>query len=133
MTAAGDEMLRAQPHPSVLLVDDDEEVVEVVARLLRAAGHEVHTALGCREGLRVALRFGCDVLVSDLRLGDGDGCDLLRALRAWRPVPAVAVTAYADGETRLRALRAGFAAVVLKPLEVADVAAAVAAVTRPAA
>jgi DNA-binding response OmpR family regulator len=126
-------MLRAYPRPSVLLVDDDEEVVEVVARLLRAAGHEVHTALGCREGLRVALRFGCDVLVSDLRLGDGDGCDLLRALRAWRPDGAVAVTGDADAETRRRALNAGFAAVVTKPLAAADLAAAVAAVTRPAA
>lgn len=104
-----------QARASVLLVDDDEAIVEVVGRLLRARGHAVHTALGCREALKVALRHGCDVLVSDLILPDGDGSDLLRALRADRPVPAVAITGNADAAARSRAERAGFGRVLGKP------------------
>ena len=104
-----------QSRPSVLLVDDDEAIVEAVGRLLRAEGHEVHTALGCREALKVALRHGCDVLVSDLVLPDGDGSALLRALRAHRPVPAVAITGNADEAARSRAERAGFWRVLGKP------------------
>jgi len=118
------------PRPSVLLVDDEPVVVEALAFALRAAGHVVHTALGCREGLRVGLRYGCDVLVSDLGLGDGDGCDLLRALRAWRGVSAVAITGGADAGARHRALRAGFAAVLAKPFTAPELAAAIAAATR---
>lgn len=103
---------------SILLVDDDEEVVEAVGRLLRAEGHDVHTALGCREALKVALRHGFDVLVSDLVLPDGDGSELLRALRAYRPVPAIAITGHADRVTWSRAERAGFRRVLGKPFRI---------------
>ena len=114
-----------QARPSVLLVDDDEEIVEAVGRLLRARGHAVHTALGCREALKVALRHGCDVLVSDLVLPDGDGSALLRALRAHRPVPAVAITGTAAEATRSRAERAGFGRVLGKPFLIETLAEAI--------
>jgi two-component system, NtrC family, response regulator PilR len=100
----------------VMVVDDDADVAEMLGIVLRREGFQVHTALGCREALKTALVYGCDLLISDLRLADGDGCDLLRAVLALRHVPAVAVTGLADAESRQRAHRAGYAHVLAKPL-----------------
>jgi CheY-like chemotaxis protein len=110
----------------VLLVDDDELTLAALARLLKSEGYEVHTAANCRDALRAALCHGCDVLVGDLLLPDGDGWDLLNALRAYRPVAAVAITGDVDPATARRAERAGFRLVLAKPLSFDDVARAVA-------
>lgn len=101
---------------SILVVDDHGVTVELLARLLRAEGYDVHTALGCRDAIRVALRYECDVVVSDLIMPDGDGCDLLKALRAYRSMPAIAITGHADPSTAHRAHRAGFHRLLVKPL-----------------
>lgn len=105
-----------RPGLRILVVGDDERTVELLARLLRAEGYDVHTALGCRDALRVGLQFGCDLLISDIVLSDGDGCDLLRALCAYRPVHAIAMTGQADDSVIARAGRAGFTRVLTKPL-----------------
>jgi CheY-like chemotaxis protein len=112
-------------RPSILLVDDHELTLDLLARLLRSDGHEVHTALGCREALRVVLQYGCDLLVSDLLLPDGNGCDLLRAVRARRPVPAIAITGQDDDDAIRSALSAGFQRVLVKPLSYKALSAAV--------
>ena len=114
-----------QQLPTVLVVDDHEVTVELLARLIRAEGYTVHTAMGCRDGLRVALQYGCDLLVIDLCLPDGDGCDLLRAVRAHLPVPAVAVTGSQDPALAAKAARAGFERVLSKPLVYADLSTAI--------
>lgn len=101
---------------SILVVDDHGVTVELLARLLRAEGYDVHTALGCRDAIRVALRTECDVVISDLIMPDGDGCDLLKALRAYRSMPAIAMTGHADSSTAHRVQRAGFHRLLMKPL-----------------
>ena len=113
------------PRKSVLVVDDHEITLDTLARLLRGEGYEVHTALHCREALRVALQYGCDVLVSDLLLPDGHGADLLRAVRAYRPVHAVAITGDLDASSQCKAHRAGFQVLLHKPLTFATLADAV--------
>jgi len=108
-----------------VLVGDDADVVEPLAVALRQKDFDVYTAMSCREALKTAMVYGCDLLVSDLDLADGDGCDLLRAVFALRQVPAVAVTGRTDSETHQRARSAGFASVLTKPLTVDAVAEAI--------
>ena len=109
-------MVRRNLRPSILVVDDHELTADLLGRLFRGEGYDVHTAQGCRDALRVALQYGCDLLVSDVILADGDGCDLLRALRAYRPAAAVAITGHTDPSVEGRARRAGFHNVLAKPI-----------------
>ena len=113
------------PHrrPVVLVVDDHADTVELFAVVLRRAGYEVHTALSNRDALKTAIAYHCDLLVSDLHLPDGDGCDLLRAVCALSPVSAIAVTGLPDATARARS--AGFGNVLEKPVSTDVLVAAV--------
>ena len=117
----------------ILIVDDHEDSAHAVALLLRRAGHEVtcaHTVAGA-----VALGTGRvvpDLLLCDVELPDGNGCDLLRRLRAsrgGRELPAIAITGHAD-EWEQRCRHAGYRGFMTKPVEFAEVLTTVAAVMR---
>ena len=66
-----------------------------------------------------------DVVVTDIGMPDRDGFDLLRAIRETSQVPVIALTAYARGEDRERALDAGFEAFISKPVDPAELRSAV--------
>jgi CheY-like chemotaxis protein len=105
----------------VLLVEDHPDARELVTTVLEGAGARV-TAVGtAAEALGAIERELPDVLVSDLEMPGQDGYELVRQIRARPPqlggeLPAAALTAYADGEHRARALAAGFQAHVAKPV-----------------
>ncbi len=105
-----------------LVVDDEPSIHELVAEYLRGRGMEVDVARGGREAkaLLTASRF--DVLLTDLRLPDTDGLDLVRhAASAVPPVPAVVMTGYATVESAVQALRLGAMDFVLKPFRLREV------------
>jgi PAS domain S-box-containing protein len=107
----------------VLVVDDEEDSVEIVRRVLERNGSEVCTARSMDEALEAFVGFSPDVLLSDIGLPHHDGYELiarLRALPGGRRVPAVALTALARSEDRNRALRAGFQMHVAKPVDFAE-------------
>jgi CheY-like chemotaxis protein len=106
----------------VLVVDDHGDAREVLGVVLRERGAEVHLAGGVTEALDVMARAAIDVVVSDLAMPGADGYDLIAAVRATRgaTVPAIALTAYAGGDVRERAIAAGFAAHATKPLNPDD-------------
>lgn len=109
----------------VLVVDDEADAREVVARLLEGCGATVVTASSAAGALQ-ALRGGAfDVLLSDLGMPDQDGYDLIRAVRALPDaeggaVPAAAFTAFTTDEDRDRALEAGFQYHLAKPVDAAE-------------
>ncbi|WP_437720082.1 ATP-binding protein [Sorangium sp. So ce861] len=112
----------------VLLVEDDIDAREVLVCTLEAQGAEV-MAVGSPQAALDALEPPASpaerpqVLLSDLGMPGMDGYELLRRLRALegergdRPLPAALLTAYARREDRTRALSAGFAAYLAKPVE----------------
>ena len=113
----------------ILLVEDHAESREVLARLLRLNGHAVQEAAGARESLAAAARGSFDLLISDIGLPDGDGCDLLRELRRANPaLRAVAVTGHAEDELSGACKAAGFSAFVRKPVSFSQLLLAVDAV-----
>ncbi len=103
----------------VLLVDDEEEFLEVHARLLRRRGFEVETAPDARAGLAVVEARGCDVAVVDLRMPGMDGIELLKEIKRVRPgVEVVVLTGQPSVSTALKAVREGAFDFASKPQEV---------------
>jgi CheY-like chemotaxis protein/two-component sensor histidine kinase len=111
----------------VLLVDDEPDAVVVVHRLLEEHGARVVTATSSDEALVLLDREAFDVLVSDIGMPIRDGYALIAEVRArGLAIPALALTAFARAEDRVRALDSGYQAHVAKPVQSAELLAAVA-------
>ena len=113
----------------VLVVEDDADTRDLLASVLAQHGAEPMTAANARDGIEALRRRLPDVLVCDISMPGGDGYSFLTAVRAMAGaahVPAMALTAYARLEDRERALAAGFALHLAKPVEPAALVGAVA-------
>ena len=119
----------------VLVVEDNADGREVMTMMLERAGARA-TAVGTvREALEGVESLRPDVLVSDIGLPDEDGYALIRRIRSREAerggfLPAVAMTGYVRTEDRARVLAAGFQVHVPKPINPAELTAAIAAVAR---
>jgi PAS domain S-box-containing protein len=128
----------ASPYPSLkgvraLVVDDDPDSNETVRVLLGSCGADVRVAGSAEQAREILGRWKPDVLVSDIGMPDEDGYGLISSVRALDgELPAVALTAYATVEDRVRLLTAGYHAHVTKPLDPAELVAVVASVARSA-
>ncbi|HYO07601.1 MAG TPA: ATP-binding protein [Tepidisphaeraceae bacterium] len=130
----------------VLVVDDEPDALDLVARVLRRSRAEVTVACSAADALAAIRASRPDVLLSDIAMPGQDGYDLIRQVRemeraradgngsgaggaagAAPPLPAAALTAFARGEDRRRALSAGFQRHVAKPVAPAELTAVVAA------
>lgn len=110
----------------VLVVDDEADTRTMLAILLGTCGAVVQACASAREALDAEPDFKPHVLVSDIGMPGQDGYQFIAALRAREraearpPVPAVALTAYARDEDRLRVLEHGFQMHAAKPVHPAD-------------
>jgi two-component system response regulator RegA len=103
---------------SILLVDDDDGFRERMARALRERGHEVRTAAGPKEALRLAGSDSPECAVVDLRMPGGGGLELVSDLKAIDPATAVVVlTGYGSIATALEAVRRGALHYLSKPVD----------------
>lgn len=105
----------------VLLVDDDEEQLQLVAELLAAAHADVVTATSGGAAIRQLTQRVPDVIVSDISMPDCDGYQFLRMVRARTPrdggaTPAIALTGNTTAEDQARAGLAGYQIHLAKPL-----------------
>ncbi|MFI1991547.1 response regulator transcription factor [Actinoplanes sp. NPDC020271] len=100
---------------TVLVVEDDRELRELVRRYLQRAGHLVHTTGSGAEAVGLLAGGGVDLVVLDLGLPDIDGHDVLAVARTDRDVPVVILTARSGVEDRIDGLRRGADDYVTKP------------------
>ncbi|HEY2465367.1 MAG TPA: ATP-binding protein [Steroidobacteraceae bacterium] len=119
----------------VLIVDDEVDGRILLARILEERGARPLCASSAEEGLDALSREHFDVLLSDIGMPDTDGYDLIREVRRLdqlrsRPIPAVAITAYARAEDRQRSLLAGFHMHLSKPVEARELIASIAGLLR---
>jgi PAS domain S-box-containing protein len=119
----------------ILVADDEPDARELLAIGLGHCGAEVTIASSAREALAAIEREKFDVLVSDIGMPGEDGYELIRRVRslpdeAGGRTPAVALTAYARTEDRLRALRAGFEMHAAKPVELTELVVIISNLTR---
>ncbi|MBW4490718.1 MAG: response regulator [Trichocoleus desertorum ATA4-8-CV12] len=98
----------------VLVVDDEADIREFITTVLESYGIGVRAVASAAAALEELEQFHPDVLMSDIRMPNGDGYSLIRQIRALEAgqgghIPAVAITAYLD-EDREKALKAGYEA-----------------------
>ncbi len=104
----------------IVVVEDNADLRQMLAELLKFCGHQVVVAATGREALALAAATDADVALIDIGLPDLDGCEVARRLRAdsaGRPLQLVALTGNADEEDRRQALAAGFDTYLVKPIE----------------
>ena len=115
---------------SVLVIEDDQQIRESLARGLTDAGHAVRTVATGAEALTAAVSWSPDVVVLDLGLPDLDGREVLAMLRGVSKVPVIVATARDDEAEIVRLLDAGADDYVVKPYQAAQIAARIRAVLR---
>lgn len=105
----------------ILIIENEPDMAATYERLLRRAGHRVVTVASRAEGLRLLESLCPRLVISDLRLRDGDGLDIIRAARELDlPPTVIAITAFASREARQAALDAGASAFLPKPFGVTE-------------
>jgi CheY-like chemotaxis protein len=115
----------------VLVVEDNLDTVQTLARLLKSDGHNVEFAINGYAAIDIARRFRPDVVLLDLGLPGLDGFEVCRRIKsepALRDACVIAVTAYSHDEYRARSQAAGCLLHVVKPVEPACLLALVNAV-----
>ena len=101
----------------VLIVDDDPFFLRVLSRILGGENFQVTTAEGVTEARNILQEIAFDVVISDLRLPDGDGLGILQEIRqGGSTVPVVILTAYGEVDSYLEAMNAGAAEYLNKPV-----------------
>jgi PAS domain S-box-containing protein len=115
----------------ILVVDDEPDTSELLRFMFNETGAIVQTAGSAQEALQVFDRWRPDILVSDIGMPDVDGYELIRIIREERNsrIPAVALTAMARVDDRVRALTAGYQMHVAKPVEPVELITIVVALT----
>ena len=100
----------------ILVIDDDEGVRESMSRMLRGAGYAVETAETGEAGLALARRNAFDVILSDMRMPEMSGIDVLQKLREQRVDSAfIVMTGFGTVETAVEAMKLGAVDFVQKP------------------
>lgn len=104
----------------ILLVEDDDTNRKLVRIVLGGARYRISEAASVEEALALLRHEKPDLLLLDIRLADGSGLDVIRAMRAdpaFDQVPALAITAQAMKNDESRFLAAGFDAYLSKPID----------------
>lgn len=110
------------PDKSLLLVDDDEQFVKRLARAMERRGFVPETAESVAAGKAAAMSHPPAYAVVDLRLEDGNGLDVVEALRERRPdCRIVVLTGYGAIATAVAAVKAGATDYLAKPADANDV------------
>ena len=117
---------------TVLVVDDEPTIAEVVSRYLERAGYSATTAADGLEAVRLAGERRPDLVVLDVLLPGLDGLQVLRRLREGEegPTPVILLTARGEQEDKLAGLRSGADDYVVKPFSPSELVARVDAVLR---
>jgi CheY-like chemotaxis protein len=126
----GDFELHHQSNPCspgeslrILIVDDNKDAANGLARLLKALGHDVHTVLEPRSALRSCIETKPHLVLLDIGMPDLNGyevCRLIRSEPALSKIPVVAVTAFDQPEDRRKSTAAGFDAHLIKPMRLEE-------------
>ena len=114
-----------QAERTLLIVEDDKSFLQRLARAMEARGFEVRTAESVSDGLQEVEKSAPAFAVVDMRLGDGNGLDVIVALKVRRPeARAIILTGYGNIATAVNAVKLGAVDYLSKPVDADDVVAA---------
>jgi two-component system, OmpR family, phosphate regulon response regulator PhoB len=120
----------ADPAPTILVVDDDPDVRNVVARALGADGFNVQTVADGAAAREALASSPPDLVVLDLGLASEDGLDILALLRRTTDLPVILLTGRGDEQDRILGLKLGADDYLVKPFSSGELAARIASVLR---
>ncbi|HEY6960032.1 MAG TPA: ATP-binding protein [Candidatus Limnocylindria bacterium] len=110
----------------ILVVDDEQSVATTIEAILRLDGHDVVAVTSGTEAIRLLGERQFDVVLTDLRLADMDGIEILKEVQRTAPeTAAIMLTGYASLESAIAALRSGAYDYLLKPSDVEELRATV--------
>ena len=113
--------MSAERSASILVVEDDEAMRDLLAEELEDAGFDVEAAGGAAAGLERARARRFDLVITDLRMPEMDGFDLIRGVVALPEAPhIVMITAFGSIETAIRAVKLGAYDYITKPFEIEE-------------
>lgn len=113
-------------NESVLFVDDDVDMCELITELLGAQGAKVTTASDLAEATNLLEGAGFDVVITDLELGNASGLDVCERVRSTQPdVPVIVLTGHGSMAAAVDAIRAGAYDFITKPVDAAALTLAV--------
>ncbi|MBI4488926.1 MAG: response regulator [Deltaproteobacteria bacterium] len=105
----------------ILAIDDEENFLTLLSRILGKEGYEVRTALTGEEALKLLGQEPFEVALIDIRMAPMDGLSLLDHIKRRHPcIKAIVVTAYPSSESRMLSLQKGASAYLIKPVEIND-------------
>ncbi len=118
----------------ILVVEDELDALDLITIDLAAHGAEVRGAASAAEALTLLRSEPFDLLISDIGMSDTDGYQLIQQVRKHEGdkgehIPAIALTAYARAQDRIRAIAAGYNTHVAKPVEIRELVAVVKCLT----
>lgn len=106
----------------LLLIDDEKQIVKPLQKFLEKEGYEVLVAYSGGEGLKIIEEKKIDVLITDIKMDDMDGIEVLRrAKQLYRDIEGIIITGFKDQELAIRSLRAGALDYINKPLNLDEV------------
>ncbi|MBF0197371.1 MAG: response regulator [Planctomycetes bacterium] len=107
---------------TILIIDDDEDIIRLMERFFRSENYHVLTAHSGKEAMEVIEKNKVDLLVSDINLGDMNGVEILeKAKRYFSDIEGIMVTGDNDSELSIKALRAGAIDYITKPINLDEV------------
>lgn len=119
MTTATLEASAERRAPRILVVDDERSIRELLAIVLRREGYDVLLAENGKNAIATLEREPVDILISDIKMPDLSGVDVLRAAkRIDQDILGIMITAFASTETAVEAMRLGACDYLSKPFDV---------------
>ena len=115
---------------SVVIVEDEQRIRELVTRVLADEGYDVTSTATAMDGLQTVVKSPPDLVILDMGLPDLDGAELLKMIRAVSEVPIIVATARGEDRDIIRTLDAGADDYLVKPFSVEQLEARVRAVLR---
>lgn len=101
----------------ILIIDDDIDICALLKRFLERKGYEVSTAFKGQDGLEKVNQSDYDVILTDFRLPDMDGIDVLKSIKKLKPnIPIIVITGYSDVSQAVKVIRLGAFEYVTKPI-----------------
>ena len=101
----------------ILIIDDDIDICQLLQRFLERKGYSATTAFKANEGLDVLSRRSFDLVLTDFRLPDMDGLDLISEIKKAKPdIPVIVITGYSDVKQAVKVIQLGASEYVTKPI-----------------
>jgi DNA-binding NtrC family response regulator len=93
---------------NIIIIDDEKDILNMLSRILELEGYRIFKAGSCKEGLKVFKNENIHVVITDVKLPDGKGIDLVTAFKEYRPESEIiCLTAYGKIEDGVKAIKNG--------------------------